>query len=560
MFYGGPDPITLNKMQGLVNNVRSLTSNPRRGTGDLDPRRNLNDECGYPSFMSPQDFKDLIDREPIAGLVNAIYSLESWKVQYEIWEDDDEEVLTEFEEDVYHKLPSQLNVEPSYFASNQKGNLISEFLMQADMHCGYGRYGIMLIGVNDGKPLSEPCLPSPNNELTFLRSFPEHLATIQEFESDRNKRRYGLPNMYQVTFSDPDDQSGTGMNENYTSEQVHWSRVIHVVDRWHHPSTSTNFGKERLWPVLNPVLDIRKTRASAAEMYYKGAFPGIHFGTHPQLGPDVDVDYESLFDLYEEYVNGLQRAMVTAGMTADSLAPQVVTPEPQILIQIEAICMKMRCPKRILMGSERGEQSSIDDRKNWNSNLASRQWGHNTPRMIVPLYDRFINLGIVRPPRKENDGYKIGWADMTAESSAERADILLKRTQAYSTYVQGMETIVPPLEYMTKFDAIPKKEAEAIIDAANEATEGDPSSPAPLLSLVGGVDGILQMFDRFQAKAISEDTLKQLIMLFYKIPEEQVDAVIADGLPEQPELGLPAIPGMKPKLGGSNGKPKPAPA
>lgn len=469
LFYGGADPITLNRLEGLVNNIRTMRAEDlNRRRGELDPRRSLNDECGYPDWVDLQDLKDLIDREPCAGLVNSIFPLESWKVQCQIWEDDDEDVVTPFEEDLAD-LPRQLAVEPSYY-QEEKGNALLEFFLHADVMMGYGRYGIALIGVNDGKELSEPVTPSQKNEITFLQAFPEHLATIQAFETDRKQKRYGWPTQYNVTFSDPDSQSTNGMTESMTTEAVHWSRIVHLTDRWHHPATSRVFAVERLRPVLNPLLDIRKVRGASAEMYYKGAFFGLHFGTHPQLGPDVDVDKNSLLDMYEEYVNGLQRALFTSGMTVDPLAPQVVGPKEQIDVQLEAISIKTRIPKRKLMGSERGELSSADDRKDFNGTLASRQQMHNTPRVIVPVIDRLINLGILRAPAKEA-GYKCWWPDMVSESAKERADALLVRTQAYTAYVQGMAEIVQPEDYMTKFDSVPKDEAEEMLKNTEEAQE-----------------------------------------------------------------------------------------
>ncbi len=480
LFYGGPDPITLNRMESLVHNFRTLRDDPRgrRQNGELDPRRSLNEECGYPDWLDIYDLKDLIDREPVAGIANAIFALESWKVGCEIWEDDDEDVETPFEEDLLD-LPRQLAVEPSYH-EEKKGNALLEFFLHADVLMGYGRFGIALIGVNDGKALSEPCEPSPKNEVTFLRAFPEHMAQIQAFETVRTNRRYGLPTQYNVTFADPDMQSSSGINENYTTEAVHWSRVVHLTDRWHHPSTSPIFAVERLRPILNPILDIRKVRGSSAEMYYKGAFFGLHFGTHPQLGPDVDVDRLSLMDMYEEYVNGLQRGLFTSGMTVDPLAPQVVGPKEQIEVQLEAISIKMRCPKRKLMGSERGELSSADDRKDFNGTLASRQNSHNTPRVIVPVLDRLINLGIMRPPAKDK-GYKVGFADMVSESAQERATTLLTRTQAYGTAIsQGVFEVIQPQDYMTKFDAVPKDEAEAMLAATEKAQQEEADQAAEM--------------------------------------------------------------------------------
>ncbi len=551
LFYGGPDPITLNKMSAIVTNLRTLQEERFSRSSQADPRRDLDDECGYPKHeWTAEEYHDLIMYEPAAAIVNAIYPIEAWQVSPSLFEQEDAESKTQFEEE-WDALPTMLGAEPSYHAE-ESGSKIWSTCLTADILAGECRYGIILIGLKDGKELSEPASYRKGQEITFLRPFPEYLARVNAFEYDKSNPRYGQPLSYSVQFSDPRDSGDSGLNEPNTTEYVHWSRVVHIADMWHTASPSAIFAVPRIKPVRNPILDVRKVRASSAEMYYKGAFGGHHFGTHPQLGADVDVDADAMRDVYEEYINGLQRAIFTSGMSVDPLAPQVVDPTPQILAHIEAIAMKIRCPKRKLIGNETGERATEDDAKQWAGILGSRNDRQTTPNLIAPLVNRLINLGVLSIPKK---GYRIWWPELYAMSEETKATTLLTRTQAYVAYSSGMETIVPPLDYMTKFDDMEEEEAEAILASAAEALE-DPEQPAPLLSLVGGVDAILSMFEKFQMKAISEETLKQLIMLFYKVPEDRVDDIIADGLPEQPEMGLPAIPGMKPKgIGG--GFPKP---
>lgn len=545
LFYGGPDPITINKMEALVQNVRTLMRETHSRIGRVDPRRDLDAECGYPEYLTVDEYADLISKEPVAQLVNSIYPIESWKTQPKIYDSDDPDVITPFME-AWNNLPTQMGIEPSHHIQDSN-NVLWPFLLNADILSGWGRYGVILIGFDDGKELSQPCVPRKGMKINFLQAFPEHMASISSFETDRKSRRVGLPTMYQVTFSDPFKQSNRDVNESYTTEYVHYSRIVHLTDRWHTESSSRVFAVPRCEPVLHPILDIRKVRGASAEMYYKGAFPGVHFGTHPQLGPDVDVNKEDLQDMYEEYINGLQRAIWTTGMTADSLAPQVVDPTPQIVVQLEAISIKTRTPKRVLMGSERGELSSADDRKDYNGKLMARQALHNGPCIAAPLVDRLINMGVLPKPR--SPGYRHWWPDLASLSEAEKADILVKRTQAYGIYSsQGVDSQVPPRYYMTGFDQMSEEEADSIIKEQRKALSGQSETAAPLLGLVGGVDAILQMFDRFAAGSLSEDTLRQLIMLFYKVDEEKADLIIADGLPEPPkgsERDVPPLPPMK---------------
>lgn len=552
MFYGDIDPITLNRMESLVANVTTLQRERISSLSRIDRRRDLDKECGYPETeLTAEEYKELIDREPAAALVNDFYPLESWKVTPWLYETSDSDEDTEFEEAVAN-LPRMLGIEPTHMRQDMT-YLTWGFLLNADMLMGYGRHGVILYDFVDGKEWSEPVTPKKNMALRGLYTFPEHLAQVSSFEMDRESPRYGLPTQYMVRFGDYLDVSNTGIMEPHETVYVHWSRVAHLVDRWHTASPSKVFGKPRVSPVRDPVLDIRKLRGSSAEMFYKGGFGGHHFGTHPQLGPDVDVDRDKMRDMYEEFINGLQRAIFTNGMTVDSLAPDLSDPTPYIAIQMEAIALKTRTPKRILLGSERGELSSSDDRKNHNSHLASR---HNTflsPYLIAPFYDRLINVGVLPTPK---EGYIVEWPSLESLNETEKADILSKRTTSYAAYVSGgVDNIVPPKDYMTKFDDMTDEEADEILDRAVEANEGMGDAPAALLGLVGGVTSMLDMFDKFSNGAISEETLTQLIMLFYKVDEAKAAEIIADGLPNAPEgssrdkniqaAKLPALPPMK---------------
>lgn len=510
MFYGAPDPITLHKMESILRQGRDLlnrridvlnTSRPNgsptnnisfpngptslsrgnlyaNGGAELDPRRNFATDFGWPGSVAPEDYKNLIDNDPLAGFVNSVYPLESFQVEPDIHEDPDEKVNTGFEETLA-ELRETIQPEPSYHDGDETGSALNQIFLSLDLLMGYDRYGALLIGLEDGKDLSEPAVPKKGMKCRYLRPFPERLCTISEFDLDDKSPRFGQPSRYHATFADPQDMSLSGANENQTGRYVHWSRIVHVTDRWHHQSSSPIFSLPRLRPVLNPVLDARKIRGSSAEGYYQSCFEPLHFGTHPQLGPDVDIDRDSVLDMYEQFANGMQRIFVTSGLTVDSVSRILPDASPHLLIQYISIFLKMRIPMRIALGSEEGKQASDQDKKRWVSRLASRHRLHNTPRLYVPVLDRLINLGVLERPKT---GYKVKWPVVDMDSASERMDALFKRTQAYGQYsTTGMENFIGPVEFMTDFDNIPLGRANALYEGAadhmTEVIEGQVPSP-----------------------------------------------------------------------------------
>lgn len=460
------------RLYGLVANA--LTSREALVRRFGDPRRNLDDECGYPKVVRIQDYQDLYDRNGVANRVVGVLAEETWQVQPVVYEDDDPEVETAFERD-FNRLGQNLNVgsgpvpgSPVQTSSYRPpgGSVIWEYLKRLDVVSGIGRYGILLLGLDDGKPLEEPASYRPGQKLTYLRTFPEILCPVHDFERNKANPRYGQPTSYQVSFNSTQyDETTTGTELSYApgeTRRVHWTRVIHVADNL---LSSEVFGVPREQPVLNYLLNCDKLYGGSAEMYWRGAFPGISFETHPQLGADPEIDLAGMRQMAERYMNGLQRYLALVGMYAKSLAPQVVDPTPQIMVQIQAICIKLGIPMRIFMGSERGELSSSQDTAEWNDRLRQRQRDHATPRLVVPFVDRMIQLGCCTAPKL----FQAWWPDLTSQTGQEKSQIAFQRTQALVQYVKGEGwRIIPPLDFLSRVLGFDEMEAAAILKNATD--------------------------------------------------------------------------------------------
>jgi hypothetical protein len=175
-------------------------------------------------------------------------------------------------------------------------------------------------------------------------------------------------------------------------------------------------------PILNRLLDLQKLYAGSAEMYWKGAFPGLAFETHPDLGGDVDVDIPGTQLMMQQYMNGLQRYLTLVGMKVTSIAPQVSDPESQISTQLEAIAIQIRWPKRNFIGAEEGQLASSEDRTQVKETITERERNYGTPRLLAPFIDRLIKLNILpipyaepKPPPMPSPGMQPGLAGLAGE-------------------------------------------------------------------------------------------------------------------------------------------------
>lgn len=442
-----------NELKRLVENHAFLTRDAL-SKALFDPRRNLNRECGYSDNPSDEEYLTLFEREPLAKRVVELYPKECWQVQPAVYEEEEADTITPFEEG-WDNLGRMLRGEQSWYGE-EADNPVWSYLQRLDEVSGLGRYGILLLGIDDGLDLSEPVegveqpLAEGQNEgsepsrgsgqgtdrqyydywtssltsgngndgpsaeqgdkegkdktkgskrrkLTYLRVFPEYLATINSFETGNNPR-FGQPTSYQIAFNDPRASLGSGATPPQRTRVVHWTRVIHVADS-HHMAPYNEFqARPRMLPVFNPLVDIRKIRGSGAEGYWQSCFSALVYETHPQLGGEVDINPEKLRDAAEEFFGGLKRWLAGVGGSWKTLPPQVIDPTGHIMVPLQAICVALACPQRIFMGSERGELASSQDDAAWNDRVKMRQRTYITSKIVIPFVDRLIAMGVLPKP------------------------------------------------------------------------------------------------------------------------------------------------------------------
>lgn len=435
----------------------------------MDSRRDVAKECGYPDVITPEEYWQMFKRFGVATRVVEVEVNESWKNSPSVYETDDSEENTAFEE-AWNQLGSQLHTEKSYH-NEETGNRVWEILKKADVLSGIGQYGVILLGVDDGKPLSEPAemKGKGGRRVTYIRAFPQKLAAVTSFETDMGDPRFGQPKTYLITFNDYRDASAGGATGLTTaSAAVHWTRIVHVADN---TTTAEWAGAPRMESVFNTLRDIFKVAAAAPEGYWKSCFTGLSLETVPQLGGDVEIDRQKIKEMVDDYQQGLNRSLTLMGMTAKTLAPSVIDSTPFVNNLINLVCITKGIPNRIFMGSERGELASGQDDSTWNDRLTTRRHFYLTPRLIVSFIDRLINLGVLPAPKQ---GYKVTWEDLATQTDAEKGDVAGKVTTALSQYVSGgLSAIMVPMDFLTKVLWFTQSEAEEIVAASQAQAEED---------------------------------------------------------------------------------------
>jgi hypothetical protein len=420
----------------------------------LDPRRDLDLECGYPTALTTSDYYQLWKRGDIAARVVSVIPEETWSDDPDVYETEDAEE-TEFE-----KAWMELNKRLSIFS----------YLLRADVLSGIGRFGVVLIGLDDGAALNEPIegmaeeegqTSAQERQLLFLRPLDESLVTVKALETDLTNPRYGQPTSYQIQFADTALE-----NSSSKAAEVHWSRIIHIADN---RTNSEIYGQPRMERVFNRLLDLRKIAGGSGEMFWKGGFPGYSLETAAGDGEnDVELDVEATKAQMTAYMDGLQRYIATVGLQVKSLSVEIADPGPHIDVQLKLVASALGVPWRVFIGSEAAQLASEQDTKTWNRRLARRRQNYVNPFIVRPFVERLIAVGVL-PPLAEENSLCVDWPDLNSPADLEKAQVSATKTEALSKYVQaGIDTLIPPFLYLTLVLGMEDEEAQAVVDAAEE--------------------------------------------------------------------------------------------
>lgn len=383
-------------------------------------KRDLYETLGYPKSLTFEMLLARYTRQDIAKrLVNAFPDV-CWAKPPAIAEIVETEEETPFEKGwkaLLRKTP------------------IWSYMKRVDRISGIGRFGTLLMGFDDGQPIEKPV--SEAKKLLYLRPFNEVQSQILEWETDSSNERYGLPKMYNLMIAQPPVIQGEQMAGKLV--KAHWSRVLHVADEL---TDNDVMGTPRLESVFNRLQDLELIAGGGAEMWWRAAFPGLGFKAVEGAAFN-DEDIPQLENEIENYVHGLKRYLKLKNIDIQQLNPQLADVMQPFEVEITLISIATGIPKRILMGTERGELASSQDESAWDDRVEERRENYCAPLMLRPFIDRLVAVGILPEPA---EGYNITWSPIHIMNEKDRATIADLKTKAIVAYAgtPGTEAIMAP--------------------------------------------------------------------------------------------------------------------
>lgn len=418
------DIIVANQLQTLSHQIDRLRMMSRAGL-TFEGKRDLYEVLGYRRVVTPEHYFEVYRRQDIASRIIRAFPQATWRGNPIIKDGDKLEERTRFQQGID--------------ALNDKVSLWS-YCERVDRLSSIGRYGLLVLGVNDGSPLSEPLTAA--SELNWLKAIKEQNAHIATWNDDPSSPDFGKPLTYSVTFGDSDNQSTRAV-----TLPVHASRVLHIAEFLEEDEV---YGVPRLESVINRLQDLEKVIGGSAEMFWLGARNGLKFIAEKDASFS-EPERARLEQMAEDYQHSLRRTLTGQGLDIQSLGTDVANPGTHVDKILDLIAGAVGIPKRILIGSERGELASSQDETNWIGRIEERRINFVEPSIVRALLDKLVALGILEAP---SDGeYEIDWEHEDGLSEKERAEIGKIRTEALATYSNAINApaIVPETEFRENF-------------------------------------------------------------------------------------------------------------
>jgi len=399
----------------------------------FDGERDIYEVLGYKINLTFDDYLARYERQDIASRIIDAPPSATWRKAPIIFEGDPQALNSPFEK---------------AWLTLARDHKVFHYLQRADKLSGIGRYGILLIGFPGSLKSPVTNVSSPD-DILYLQAYTERSAAIEKFVVDTKDKRFGRAEIYKLNLSGIDE--GLASAKLPRNELIHHSRVLHLAEG---KVENEVYGTPRLRPVFNLLADLQKVSGGAPEMFWQGAYRGLHVDVSPEFqmgGVLTDESVDDLSDEIDDYIHGIRRWIRTQGVEIKPLEVQLADPTGVFNVVMDLLSGTVKIPKRILLGSERGEQASAQDEVNWNVRIIERQTQFAEPEILRPFVDQMIELGVL--PEPSSGEYSIQWPSLFEKDDKAIAEVAWTVSKGLRTYVGSKgdpSEVMGPREFREK--------------------------------------------------------------------------------------------------------------
>lgn len=482
------DGISVNEAQAKIAAYDTLVSRWKTGLlfgKQYQGQRDIAMALGYPRDITWEDCVALYRRQDIAKAVIDRPVQATWRGDFRLFEEKDEETTSL--ESEWKKIYADMQLKTMF--------------IRLDKLACLGRYAGLFLGFDDVFSIEGYKNPvrMPKNggvrKLLYVKPLGENVMDIFKLDEDPTSSRYGLPLLYQITLGSSETTHNAMMMSTTRTCLIHYSRILHVTG----PTLESEYeGEPELECIYNRLLDLQKLIGGSAEMFWRGARPGYQGIVDPQATLTSNSE-KQIAQQFDEYDNNLRRFLFMDGVTVKSLDSQVSSPKDHVEVQIQMISAVKGIPKRILTGSEQGELASVQDRDNWNDTIQTRREEYAESQIVRPFINRCIMYGVLPQAinSSENVGntsgrgdYSIQWPDVYAPSPTAKASIGKTRAASLKEYLASpLAMDILPIEAFLTFCMGLSEEDVTYIMKLREENNSDEELLAQLMAIQPGSAG-----------------------------------------------------------------------
>ncbi len=359
-------------------------------TGGFD--RDVWGTLGYPRILTTIDFREKYERGGIAERVVEALPIATWLGHADVFETEDPEDETPFET-AYKVLAKRLKLYPAF--------------KHADILAGLGEYAVIIIGAPGD--IESPLTSARADDVVGLWPYAQEDVEILNFNKDIQHARFGLPEMYQVRLANK--ANSTRRRPTGQTKKIHWSRILHIADG---AGADGIYGKPRLRAIWNYLLDLEKVHGAGAEAFWRNANQLVQL----DLDPDIELSDEEesqLEDEIDEVRHELRDWIRTRGLAIRKHGAPTNNFSANATTMLTLIAGTTSIPQRMLLGSERGELSSTQDRNNFAKIVNARRDDYAEPQFIEAFIDRMQSIDAL-----DDVEYNTRWLEDNEVTEAEQ--------------------------------------------------------------------------------------------------------------------------------------------
>lgn len=413
----GERTLTLNSLRVFSSMLQRIAMT--RAGITFTGKRDLYETLGYKRDLEYEDYRERYERGDISTRIINAFPAATWHNRPIIRERDSEgDASKSAFEAAWEKLTERIGV---YYVFEQ-----------ADRLASIGHFAVIVIGMRgqlDWK--TQATRMRGEEDVLYLAAYSEEHATLRTLISNPASPLFGMPGSYDIDFSRSSSRNSLPEDlrpalTGFTAKtEVNSSRVIHIAEDG---LEDRIVGTPRLRSPWNRLDDLDKVMGGSGEMFWKDAKRRLILALkeNAQLENEDELTTE-----VEEFMHELRDFLRVQNMDVTSLQGNTPDPSKHADKLLDMVAGSVGIPKRMLVGSERGELASSQDENNWSQRIMERQKHHAEPVILRPFIDRLIELGALPKPA---NGYEVEWPNLCSATDKENAEIALTKSKAIKEY------------------------------------------------------------------------------------------------------------------------------